>query len=209
VRYVSAGHVSAWYAEIGEYIASGNEPPSLRPFPTYLFLRISCLHLSNNKTCRNPTLSPRDIDFIPREYLISVCSGAISRRSIKVSVSEEPVALIGVEDVPGTSDVQCPMIRSSPLDRYLGKYRIVSLVSTCFIDSGSLSVWFDFENERLQEEHNKGESPQQPQTPSVGSTMATGASIPPSGTVQTAPQLDDDDDDGQRSQRSDSTAATE
>jgi hypothetical protein len=127
---------------------------------------------------------------------------------------EEPVALIRVEALPGTSDLECDTLAVSPSDRYLGIYRIISLVSTCFIDMGSLANWFDSENAqtRLQEEHHKGmdaasgtgESSHQP--PSVGGTMATGASIPPS--IQTARDHERDEDD-RRSDRSNSTVPSD
>jgi hypothetical protein len=138
---------------------------------------------------------------------------------------EEAVAWITVEAMSGHSEglplepVRIQDIEAHDESHYLGKYRIISLVSTCFIDKRSLAIWFDSANaqNRLQEEHNKavatsgtGESPHQPQTPSVGGTSATVASNPPSGTVQTAPQDERDDrEDSDDDRRSVSTAGTD
>jgi hypothetical protein len=110
-------------------------------------------------------------------------------------------------------------IHSFPKDIYIHGYRIAEVITTCFWSAENLLTWLSYDTiqTRLREEYNKavatsgtGESPHQPQTPSVGGTSATVASNPPSGTVQTAPQDERDDrEDSDDDRRSVSTAGTD
>lgn len=89
-----------------------------------------------------------------------------------------------------------------PEDIYIHGYRIAEVITTCFLSAENLLTWlsYDTTQTRLREEYDQavitsgtGEDSHRPQTPSVVSTMATGASIPPS--MQTALEHGSGEDD--------------
>jgi hypothetical protein len=107
------------------------------------------------------------------------------------------------------------MIHIFPEDIYIHGYRIAEVITTCFLSAENLLTWlsYDTTQTRLREEYDQaviisgtGEHSHRPQTLSVVSTMATGASIPPS--IQTAPGHESDEDD-RRSVHSGSTGPSD